>query len=266
MKNVKLKKECIISINQDLIDELQAAIDSQKAMKDAGPYEVLECFTADFGDGIKADIKVVNADNGPFIDPVLFHNGREVFVGEVEYQIVQEFCFEYNKTEYVVKIKPKTLSDTVSKNHCTDRLEDYFTEDGLIIDKGYYLEIYINPDGVDSGTSNGRSYFFYVNKPVSVREFLSMDKLKDGNLKDGTMTINLIPAEGDAFEKERMVSERLIPLRTFRIPVTFEMYGTLDIEAASLEEAIEIAEDDESPLPDEKYYVDASFKPSLLEI
>jgi hypothetical protein len=38
------------------------------------------------------------------------------------------------------------------------------------------------------------------------------------------------------------------------------MYGILEIEAESLEEAIKIAWDDNTPLPDEKHYVDGSFK------
>lgn len=45
--------------------------------------------------------------------------------------------------------------------------------------------------------------------------------------------------------------------KIFRIPVTFEMYGVMNIEAESLEEAKRIAID-EAPLPTEKHYVDGS--------
>jgi hypothetical protein len=60
--------------------------------------------------------------------------------------------------------------------------------------------------------------------------------------------------------KEYIVTIEPKKLKTFKIPCTFEMYGTLEIEAESLEEAIKIAWDDNTPLPDEKHYVDGSFK------
>lgn len=45
----------------------------------------------------------------------------------------------------------------------------------------------------------------------------------------------------------------------YRIPVSWEMYGHVEVEADSLEEAISIAESDETPLP-EGSYVNASFE------
>ena len=48
----------------------------------------------------------------------------------------------------------------------------------------------------------------------------------------------------------------------YKIPCTFEMYGTLKIEADSLEDAVKYVKEkiDEIPLPEEKYYVDGSFE------
>ena len=46
----------------------------------------------------------------------------------------------------------------------------------------------------------------------------------------------------------------------YEIPCTWEVYGTVEIEADSLEEAIELAERDDSPMPDESDYVDGSFQ------
>jgi len=46
----------------------------------------------------------------------------------------------------------------------------------------------------------------------------------------------------------------------YEIPCTWEVYGTLEIEADSLEEAIELAERDDSPMPDDSDYVDGSFQ------
>lgn len=51
-------------------------------------------------------------------------------------------------------------------------------------------------------------------------------------------------------------------MKTFKIPVTWEVYGIVEVEADSIEEAIEIARDDEGiiPLPVESYYVEASWR------
>ena len=46
----------------------------------------------------------------------------------------------------------------------------------------------------------------------------------------------------------------------YEIPCTWDVYGTLEVEADSLEEAIELAERDDSPMPDESDYVDGSFQ------
>lgn len=50
--------------------------------------------------------------------------------------------------------------------------------------------------------------------------------------------------------------------KTWKIPVTWEVCGEVDIEANSLEEAVEIFKEkmDEMPLPSESYYVDGSFR------
>jgi|LSQX01.3.fsa_nt_gb hypothetical protein len=45
--------------------------------------------------------------------------------------------------------------------------------------------------------------------------------------------------------------------KIYKIPVTFEMYGVMEVEAASLEEAKRLAIESE-PLPEEKHYVDDS--------
>jgi hypothetical protein len=73
----------------------------------ASPDEVLECFTADFGNGIEADIKIVNAEDGPYIDPILFDKGSQVGLLDVEYKLADEFVFEYDNVEYAVSIRPK---------------------------------------------------------------------------------------------------------------------------------------------------------------
>lgn len=51
-------------------------------------------------------------------------------------------------------------------------------------------------------------------------------------------------------------------MKTWKIPVTWEMCGNVVVEAATLEEAMNIARDDDGviPLPDDSYYVDGSWR------
>ncbi len=46
----------------------------------------------------------------------------------------------------------------------------------------------------------------------------------------------------------------------YKIPVSWEVCGEVEIEADSLEEAIDKAWDDEIPLPTESHYIDASWQ------
>jgi hypothetical protein len=57
--------------------------------------------------------------------------------------------------------------------------------------------------------------------------------------------------------------------KTFKVPVVWEVYGKVEVEAETKEEAIEIVEKDEGgliPLPTESYYVDGSFSLSSDDI
>lgn len=48
-------------------------------------------------------------------------------------------------------------------------------------------------------------------------------------------------------------------MKTWKIPIAYSMAGTVKIEANTLKEAINIALDDETELPDNAYYIDGSF-------
>lgn len=51
-------------------------------------------------------------------------------------------------------------------------------------------------------------------------------------------------------------------MKTFKIPVTWEVYGVVEIEAETLSEAVDIFDDteDQIGLPTDWDYVDASFR------
>jgi len=47
---------------------------------------------------------------------------------------------------------------------------------------------------------------------------------------------------------------------TYKIACTWQVYGELEIDAPTLDKAIEIAEDGDTPLPTTSDYVDSSFE------
>ena len=49
-------------------------------------------------------------------------------------------------------------------------------------------------------------------------------------------------------------------MKFYEIPCAWEVYGTVEVAADSLAEAIEKVEDDEFPLPSNFNYVDGSFE------
>lgn len=57
-------------------------------------------------------------------------------------------------------------------------------------------------------------------------------------------------------------------MNTYKIPVTYEMYGIVKIEASSLQQAIYYFQNnlDEIELPEDAYYVDGSFGLSTTDI
>ena len=46
--------------------------------------------------------------------------------------------------------------------------------------------------------------------------------------------------------------------KTFRIPVSYEMYGYVEVQAVDLDEAVVQAE--EAPLPNDSSYIEGSFR------
>lgn len=57
-------------------------------------------------------------------------------------------------------------------------------------------------------------------------------------------------------------------MKTWKIPVSWTMVGTVNVEAKTLEEAIEIALDDEGiiPIPDDGYFLDGSWEVDCFDV
>jgi len=107
-----------IYIPREELDEMNRILEMSQPLDDAGETEVIATYTADFGDGVEADIKVCNGD-GPFVDPVLFRDGQEICVIEVADELDGEYIFEVDilpdeKVKYTVLVKPSPEPESES--------------------------------------------------------------------------------------------------------------------------------------------------------
>lgn len=94
--------EATIEIPEEKVAEIQAFLDSKGNRTDKVEY----LYTAEFDDGMEADIKVCDSDEpSPFIDPVLFDNGQEVMCLDVRDELLGEYVFEVGFDTYRVIIK-----------------------------------------------------------------------------------------------------------------------------------------------------------------
>ena len=100
-----ISKYIVVAIDKRIMQEMQKLLDKDMPVEDAGSDEVMNTFTVDFGDGIEADIKFCNTDNGPYIDAVLFNQGSEVFVLDPQYIFEGEYSFEFGGVNYTLTIK-----------------------------------------------------------------------------------------------------------------------------------------------------------------
>ena len=60
--------------------------------------------------------------------------------------------------------------------------------------------------------------------------------------------------------EERKLKGENMNNKWYEIPCSWEVYGTVEVAATSLDEAIERVEDDDFPLPSRSSYVDGSFQ------
>jgi len=93
----------IVQVDPKVIDEINSILTRNEPLPDCG--DIIEIFTADFGGGIEADIKVCNGD-GPYVDPVLFIDGYEICLGEPRWHLEGDYEFSFLGDTYTVCIMP----------------------------------------------------------------------------------------------------------------------------------------------------------------
>lgn len=100
-----MKSSKTIEIDAARLKEIESLLAGGKQVEGYGSASVIETFTAKFSDGYEADIKFVNAEGGPYIDPVLFLDGHEAAVGEPAYSLAGAFEFEHDGHTFTVEVK-----------------------------------------------------------------------------------------------------------------------------------------------------------------
>jgi len=81
-----------VDIEKYILDDLQVCLDSPGTRKP----DTIATFTANFGGGLEADIKVCNteSDSKPYVDAVLFQDGCEVGLLDVGDELAGEYLFD----------------------------------------------------------------------------------------------------------------------------------------------------------------------------
>lgn len=96
--------------------------------------------------------------------------------------------------------------------------------------------------------------------------FVTFAEFCDNEFKEKEVMQSILSPED--FKFWQTLSKENIKINTYTIPVTWEVYATVEVEATSLEEAVEIFKDtkDDIPLPVDSEYVDDSFQLSGKDI
>lgn len=86
------------------------------------------------------------------------------------------------------------LTDHVKVGEAKPNLEDILFSADIVIDAGFNLEIYGNPDGATSESAEGSSLFIHVDRDVAFGELLAAVSYL-GSVRDDTLTIRTVGAD-----------------------------------------------------------------------
>jgi len=85
------------------------------------------------------------------------------------------------------------LTEHVKIGDAKSNLEDILFSADIVIDAGFNLEIYGNPDGATSDSADGASLFTHVDRDVTFGELLAAVSHL-GSIRDNTLTIRTVGA------------------------------------------------------------------------
>lgn len=104
-----------------------------------------------------------------------------------------------------IKKESMRLSDIVPKNELLEELENVLPDLSVMIDKGFYIEGYLHPEGVYRGKiENGFRFIRYIDQELTYGELLAI--FGKDSVKNGTVTLSVLPCMEKMFETERAES------------------------------------------------------------
>lgn len=115
-------------VNVALFDQLEAQLRAGKQVENWGGEDVIYQQTVEFTPWFHMDIKVVNGENGPWTEAVLYHKDHQGLWGEVghaddRYILAGEYVVEFEGKEYCVKVERATKAPPICP-HCGNDMKD----------------------------------------------------------------------------------------------------------------------------------------------
>lgn len=95
-----------IYISREEYGDVQTFLDKGKPVNDVGRDEILKIFQVDFGEGVEADIRIINSDR-PYVGGSLYNGDCETAVLEPREELLGGYTFDHEGRIYVVEIQVK---------------------------------------------------------------------------------------------------------------------------------------------------------------
>lgn len=83
-----------IKIDKETLDYYNLLLELDKAVEKTGRDELICKWTAEWEDGLQVDLKIVNSEDGPYIDPVVFNQqGAQIDFMEQQFELEGDYTF-----------------------------------------------------------------------------------------------------------------------------------------------------------------------------
>lgn len=104
--NISHKKITTLTIEEG--KKINDLLKEKSAIADFGDDEVIYSFTAKFNNGYQSDIRLINSEDGPFLDLTLFDDeGSEITCLDPMYELPSSILFEdIDEVDYQIDIVP----------------------------------------------------------------------------------------------------------------------------------------------------------------